>query len=382
MAKILIVDDDLETLRLVGLMLQRQGYEISAANSGNQALGLARSESPDLIVLDIMMPEMDGLQFSQRLRKDPAISAIPILMFTAKSQVDDKVAGYEAGADDYLTKPVHPAELVAHIKALMARTQNRPGPLPVVQRGYSVGVIAPKGGLGVSTLTLNLAASYAHKTKTEVIAAEIRPGQGTWGLELGFSPSEALASILQLNPVDITAEEVEKHLVSTSFGVRLLLSNSKSVNRNFTGQTEKLIALINALTLLSPMTFIDIGTPYQPEYEKICSVCRELIVVTEPLAPTVSRTKELLYELRSGPVASGKIINLVLINRVRDGELLNSVQVSDLLDNEAVTLMIPPSPEQTTQAIQKKTPLVNIHTDGLVANQIGELAGIIKTHAE
>jgi Response regulators consisting of a CheY-like receiver domain and a winged-helix DNA-binding domain len=97
MAKILIVDDDLETLRLVGLMLQRQGYEISAANSGSQALGLARSESPDLIVLDIMMPEMDGLQFSQRVRKDPAIAAIPILMFTAKSQVDDKVAGYEAG---------------------------------------------------------------------------------------------------------------------------------------------------------------------------------------------------------------------------------------------------------------------------------------------
>ncbi|MEN6572455.1 MAG: response regulator [Anaerolineaceae bacterium] len=382
MAKILIVDDDLETLRLVGLMLQRQGYEISAANSGSQALGLARSESPDLIVLDIMMPEMDGLQFSQRVRKDPAIAAIPILMFTAKSQVDDKVAGYEAGADDYLTKPVHPAELVAHIKALMARTQNRPSPLPVVQRGYSVGVIASKGGLGVSTLTLNLAASYARKTKTEVIAAEIRSGQGTWGLELGFSPSDALDSILQLSPADITPEEVEKHLVSTSFGVRLLLSNSKSVNQTFTGQPEKIIALINALTLLSPMTFIDVGTPYQPGYEKICSVCRELIVVTEPLAPTVSRTKELLYELRSGAVASGKIINLVLINRTREGELLNSVQVSDLLDNEAVTLMIPPSPEQTTQAIQKKTPLVNIHTDGLVANQIGELAGIIKSHAE
>lgn len=382
MAKILIVDDDLETLRLVGLMLQRQGYEISAANSGSQALNLAKTESPDLIVLDIMMPEMDGLQFSQRLRKDPDISSIPILMFTAKSQVDDKVAGYEAGADDYLTKPVHPAELVAHIKALLTRTQNRPTPLPVVKRGYSVGVIAPKGGLGVSTLTLNLAASYTHKTKTEVIAAEIRQGQGTWGLELGFSPSNALDSILQLSTMDITAIEVEKHLVSTSFGVRLLLANAKSVDQNFAGQTEKLIALINALTLLSPMTFIDIGTPYQPGYEKICSVCRELIVVTEPLAPTVSRTKELLYELRSGPVASGKIINLVLINRIRDGELLNSVQVSDLLDNEAVTLLIPPSPEQTTQAIQKKTPLVNIHTDGLVANQIGELAGIIKTHAE
>jgi len=309
--KILIVDDDLETLRLVGLMLQRQGYEISAANSGNQALNLARSDPPDLIVLDIMMPEMDGFQFSQLLRNDPAIGAIPILMFTAKSQVDDKVAGYEAGADDYLTKPVHPAELVAHIKALLARTRNRPAPLPVVQRGYSVGLIGSKGGLGVSTLTLNLAASYAHKVKNEVIAAETRLGQGTWGLELGFSPSEALASLLQLDPVAITPAEVEKKLVSTSFGVKLLLSNSNSLNLDFASQTEKLIALINALTLLSPMTFVDIGTPYQPGYEKICSICRELIVVTDPLAPTVSRTKTLLDELRSGPVASGKTINLV-----------------------------------------------------------------------
>jgi len=380
--KILIVDDDLETLRLVGLMLQRQGYEISAANSGNQALNLARSDPPDLIVLDIMMPEMDGFQFSQLLRNDPAIGAIPILMFTAKSQVDDKVAGYEAGADDYLTKPVHPAELVAHIKALLARTRNRPAPLPVVQRGYSVGLIGSKGGLGVSTLTLNLAASYAHKVKNEVIAAETRLGQGTWGLELGFSPSEALASLLQLDPVAITPAEVEKKLVSTSFGVKLLLSNSNSLNLDFASQTEKLIALINALTLLSPMTFVDIGTPYQPGYEKICSICRELIVVTDPLAPTVSRTKTLLDELRSGPVASGKTINLVLLNRVREGEQLNAIQVSEMLGNEAVTIMIPPSPEQTTQALQRKTPLVSIHTDGLVAVQIAELAGMIRSHAE
>src|SRR5659263_412479 len=110
--KVLIVDDDLETLRLVGLMLQRQGYEILVANSGKQALSIARSDNPDLIVLDIMMPEMDGFQVSHMLRNDPALSSLPILMFTAKTQLDDKVAGYDAGADDYLTKPVHPAELV------------------------------------------------------------------------------------------------------------------------------------------------------------------------------------------------------------------------------------------------------------------------------
>jgi hypothetical protein len=81
-------------------------------------------------------------------------------------------------------------------------------------------------------------------------------------------------------------------------------------------------------------------------------------------------------------VASGKTINLVLLNRVREGEQLNAIQVSEMLGNEAVTIMIPPSPEQTTQALQRKTPLVSIHTDGLVAVQIAELAGMIRSHAE
>jgi CheY-like chemotaxis protein len=91
--KILIVDDDLETLRLVGMMLQRQGYTIVAANSGAQALSMAITEQPDLILLDVMMPEMDGYEVARQLRADPGLTQIPILMFTAKSQVEDKVTG-------------------------------------------------------------------------------------------------------------------------------------------------------------------------------------------------------------------------------------------------------------------------------------------------
>ena len=123
--KILIVDDDIETLRLVGLMLQRQGFNIVAANNGTQALAQAAHEHPDLILLDVMMPDMDGYQVTRKLRKDPQTANTPILMFTAKTQVDDKLAGYEAGVDDYLTKPVHPVELVARIKVLLARNMGR-----------------------------------------------------------------------------------------------------------------------------------------------------------------------------------------------------------------------------------------------------------------
>ncbi|MBT7782761.1 MAG: response regulator, partial [Anaerolineae bacterium] len=85
--KILIIDDDLDTLRLVGLMLQKKGYEIAAANNGKQGLLKVAEDIPDLILLDVMMPEMDGYEVARRLRQDPQTENIPILMFTAKSQL-------------------------------------------------------------------------------------------------------------------------------------------------------------------------------------------------------------------------------------------------------------------------------------------------------
>ena len=120
--KIVLIDDDLDTLRLVSLMLRRQGYDITAATSGQEGLDKVFEVNPDLILLDVMMPDMDGYEVARRLRGKPETVDIPILMFTAKTQLDDKVSGFESGVDDYLTKPTHPSELQAHVKALLARS--------------------------------------------------------------------------------------------------------------------------------------------------------------------------------------------------------------------------------------------------------------------
>src|SRR5512135_511445 len=119
--KILVVDDDRDSLKLIGLMLQRRGYQISVAQTGAQALVKAENESPDLIILDVMMPDIDGYEVCRRLRVNPQTARLPIIMFTAKTQVTDKVAGFQAGADDYLTKPTQPRELFGHVKAVLAR---------------------------------------------------------------------------------------------------------------------------------------------------------------------------------------------------------------------------------------------------------------------
>ena len=119
--KILIVDDDLDTLRLIALMLQRQGYQTITTDNGPEALTLSVSERPDLILLDVMMAGMDGYEVTRQLRANPITSNLPIIMFTAKAQVNDKVMGFEVGVDDYLTKPTQPRELFAHVKAVLAR---------------------------------------------------------------------------------------------------------------------------------------------------------------------------------------------------------------------------------------------------------------------
>lgn len=122
--KILIIDDDLDTTRLICLMFQNLGYQIVVANDGRQGLIETSKEVPDLVLLDVMMPDMDGYEVARHLRRNPETTRIPILMFTAKSQAADKIIGYNAGADDYLTKPTHPSQLQAHVKALLGRSPN------------------------------------------------------------------------------------------------------------------------------------------------------------------------------------------------------------------------------------------------------------------
>jgi len=118
---IIAVDDDLEVLETLGRVLQRENLEVSLASSGKDALRLLEQRVPNLMILDIIMPGMDGITICQRLRADPRYVSLPILFLTAKGSTDDVVAGLDAGADDYVIKPFELAELRARIHALLRR---------------------------------------------------------------------------------------------------------------------------------------------------------------------------------------------------------------------------------------------------------------------
>lgn len=119
MTKILVVDDEPDAIELIKFNLKAAGYEVLTAADGEEALKKARAALPDLIVLDLMLPEVDGLEVCKILRRDSRVSATPIIMLTAKAAEIDRVLGLELGADDYVTKPFSPRELVLRVKRLL-----------------------------------------------------------------------------------------------------------------------------------------------------------------------------------------------------------------------------------------------------------------------
>ena len=124
---VLVVDDDKKIVDLVSLYLRKEGYAVLCAYNGREALEVARREQPDLIVLDLLLPEMDGMQVCHALRAE---SRVPIIMLTARSTDEDKLLGLDLGADDYVTKPFNPRELVARVRAVLRRAASADGEPP------------------------------------------------------------------------------------------------------------------------------------------------------------------------------------------------------------------------------------------------------------
>lgn len=133
--KILVVDDEPDALEILGFKLKEAGYQPLFAKDGARAIATARAERPALIVLDLMLPEVDGLEVCKILRRDPGTAPIPILMLTARAAEMDRVLGLELGADDYVTKPFSPRELVLRIKKLLARAKAADDPVTQLRFG-------------------------------------------------------------------------------------------------------------------------------------------------------------------------------------------------------------------------------------------------------
>jgi pilus assembly protein CpaE len=377
--KILIIDDDLDTLRLVGLMLQRQGYQISAATNGQQGLDKAFDEDPDLILLDIMMPDMDGYEVTRRLRSNPSTTETPILMFTAKTQMNDKVIGFEVGANDYLTKPTHPSELQARVKALLARASEKKGERVSARNdsnGFVIGVISARGGLGATTVALNVAAGLHARTKSDVILAETLPGRGALALELGLTAAHGLADLLsQTKLTDITRDSIRESLQHHTSGIKILLASDRPRDMHLVSQSANYEAIASKLGGLARFTLLDLGAGLQPFTQVILPHCDAILVILEGNPNTIINAKALIEDIHSFGV-NIKNISPILNNRIRSDTQLPTSQVQAKLGYEIVTTLTP-APELFMQATRLQTPAVLCQPDSLTARQFSKLVDFV-----
>lgn len=377
--RILIVDDDVDTLRLVGMMLQRQGYQITAASNGTQGLEKALAERPDLILLDIMMPDMDGYEVTRRLRNNPATSSTPILMFTAKTQLDDKVIGFEVGADDYLTKPTHPTELQAHVKALLARTTIKQADESQTESqenpGYVIGIISARSGLGVSTVGINIAAALFTRDPSNVIFAELRPGLGTLGMDLGIPNQKGLTEILQGTVAEVTREKIQSTIVSHNSGLKLLLASENPRDVNLISQTQNMEAMVARLTTLARFIILDLGAGLPTYAQTLLPMCNERVVVLEGSPNMIEHTKLLIDEIASLNIDRHTIIAL-LNNRQRSEGQLSVAKVQDKLEHP-IAATLTPAPELFLQAIRVHTPAVISQPSNMTSQQFLKIADAI-----
>lgn len=362
---VLIVDDDVDALRLVGMMLEREGFKILAAASGQQAIDKAIAEQPVLIILDVMMPDMDGYQVATQLRKHPATETIPILMFTAKTAVNDKVAGFQAGADDYLTKPVHPTELITRVQALLQRSRRA----TEVGHGQVIGFLPTKGGLGTSSLALNVALELkkAYPDKQTVLV-ELHDGRGTLSLQLGMNVPGGIQALAGRPVTQLNKDYLNDNLVRHTSGLHLLLSTHQpagtgpKLTREFSRTVLRLLSTDYDYILLDLPAALDEATA------EALRMTGDIILTLDANRIGLLLAQAMLEGLDRDNIGAYKA-KIVLINRMPAAASLNRQDIENALQHTMIC-SIPPVPDLAYESAQSGRPMVLIQPHSLVAQQI------------
>ncbi len=310
-AKILVVDDEPNVLRMVSYALQAEGYDVVVAPNGAEALSKVQTEAPDLVILDDMMPDMTGVEVCEQLRKRQETADLPIIMLSAKMQVSDKIKGLEAGADEYLTKPITPEELFARVKALLLRYRHLRRSIPR-KPAKVLGFIGAKGGVGTTTVALNFATAFVMQGK-KVVAAEIRSSYGTFSAQLNLVQPLGLVSLLELDPGKIGERDVSSHLIDLPSGLRLLVG-PQSVAENREIEPKQVEMILN--TIASMVDYVILDLPCYPSVANQVSMqrCDLVTLVVEPESTALASGIVAVEQMRAWGL-QGDRIGVIVVNR-------------------------------------------------------------------
>ncbi len=376
--KILIVDDDIDSLKLIGLMLQRHGYEVVATSAGEQTFPKAINEHPDLIILDVMMPEMDGYEVTKQLRSDERTQDIPIIMFTAKTLIDDKVKAFELGADDYLTKPTHPAELASRVKSILARKTAKKSK-ESGQAGQVIGVLGVKGGVGTTTIAANIAAAMTTE-EIQPIIADFCLGAGALGLFLGQGQVSNMPALLSKQPNEINKELVADQLVDHDSGMQLLLTSTRPKEALLNYAPETALEVVKTLRTISDEIVLDLGNRMSAAVSLVAREVDQLLVVVEPNRIALNMAKELFRALESDEIQRDKL-NVAVMNRTQSNLQMPWQEIEQTLGLD-IKAIISAAPDLAYQAVEANTPIVLFRPNAITASQLTKLTKSLQTQTK
>ncbi len=388
--KLLVVDDHPETLEIISRVLRQQGYAVTSAASGMQALALAEAEQPDLILLDGMMPDLDGWEVCRRIRHNPQIAHTPIIMFSAVNVAEQKLAGFNAGADDYLTKPTEPVELIERVQTLLENVPPRPElanaappaaapPTPKAESGGRtvaltpsgkiIAVLGARGGAGTTLLAINLAVTLAAPDQP-VTLVDLDVRQGHVGLYLNQRVSNGLNKLARL-PENMLAKDVSARLMPFNDHLQLLLTESDLSGANDTPSANQIEEIMEVLAMVGGTMVVDCGLGITAVNRTVIEQADHLLLCVQPERVGLAAAKQFLPALQNTLFPHTQT-HLVLMEF---GSGLNVPQQAiESFLGQSVTAVIPIPPHDLRRAVNKNIPLVQLNPDSKATAVISQLA--------
>ncbi len=369
---ILIVDDEVPTLKLLGMAMERVGYRISAAQNVEQAVAHIDADRPDLAVLDVMLPGVSGLDMCRLLRSRRDTANLPIILLSAKGEVADRIAGLEAGADEYLVKPIDTGEFLARVGALLERTRARLSDAGA-RAARLVSFIGAQGGVGTTSMVANLGVALAlDGVETRVV--ELRGYAGGLPLLLGLKAPRGASELIRMDPRQITPERVGAHLLRHASGLQAWCA-PEQVSTDLL-EAEAASAILAGVSRTADLVLVDLPSIPTPAVLAAVPLSQTVILVVEPVRPSVERAGPMarMIELLA---ASGAVLKLLVNSRAPIATPAPPTEISERV-GWPVLGAIPPAPDEFLRAANMGRPVLQIQTEGLLAQALRQVATAVR----
>ena len=351
MAKILIVDDDPDVRPLMRLTLSKLGHQPSLAASGTEGLKLAESEPFDLMVLDLMMPDIDGYEVMRRLKTNPATKDLPIIVLTARTQAADYDSAIESGADAYLPKPFDPDVLNRRIGELLKREEARKSAgsesASSALNGRVTVVLGLRGGVGATTYAVTIAGTLL-RLGGRVCLVDLSPSGGHVGLQLRLAGGTTWRNL----PASPDTTAVAQTLVRHDSGLVVLAAPSQPVRQGLSAETFR--ATLEALQIFFTQVVIDAAPLLDAATEAALAAADEIVVMCTPEVGAVHSTIGTLQVLGALRRPGAQVI--VVLNQVAAEPSLPTSAIERALGGPPD--LVVPFDRQQAVALVHGTPLV------------------------